>query len=57
MVVVLPDPLGPKRPKTCPRCTCNERSLSATMSPYSFVRDVVSMTKLFVVMAAFRPGV
>src|SRR5690606_28007088 len=37
-VVVLPDPLGPSRPKISPRRTSNETSATATLSPYRFCR-------------------
>ena len=48
MVVVLPDPLGPSRPKISPLVICKSRALSAVFflrpqkSRYVFVRFRVS---------------
>src|SRR5205085_963220 len=47
IVVVLPDPLGPRKPKTPPRGTRRVRWSTATTSPYCFVSSVVSMTLPF----------
>src|SRR2546421_753822 len=47
IVVVLPEPLGPRKPKTPPRGTRSVRWSTATTSPYCFVRSVVSMTLPF----------
>src|SRR3954468_23928735 len=50
MVVVLPDPLGPRRPKISPLRICRSRALRATFfrrpqkSRYSLVRFRVSTT-------------
>src|SRR3989442_3904669 len=43
MVVVLPEPLGPRKPKTSPRITCKCRSLTATRLPKAFVSLLVLM--------------
>src|SRR5271157_2190425 len=43
MVVVLPAPLGPKRPKTLPRSTLKETLSSAAMLPYCLVNPVTSI--------------
>jgi hypothetical protein len=34
MVVVFPDPFGPRNPVTTPGFTVNDRSFTATVSPY-----------------------
>src|SRR5947207_4926333 len=47
IVVVFPEPLGPRKPKTPPRGTRSVRWSTATTSPYCFVRSVVSMTLPF----------
>ena len=39
-VVVFPHPLGPSREKNSPPSICNDTSLTATVSPNCFVRDV-----------------
>src|SRR2546423_2658900 len=44
IVVVLPEPLGPRNPKTPPRGTRSVRWSTAMTSPYCFVRSVVSIT-------------
>src|SRR5947207_4174546 len=44
IVVVLPEPFGPRNPNTPPRGTRSVRRSTATTSPYCFVRSVVSMT-------------
>ena len=43
IVVVLPAPLGPSRPKISPRSTSNERWSTATTSPYRLTRFFISM--------------
>src|SRR5258707_654712 len=43
-VVVLPEPLGPRKPKTSPRMTCRCRSLTAISLPKAFVSLLVLMT-------------
>src|SRR5690349_18754390 len=43
MVVVLPAPFGPRKPVTLPGSMPNERSLTATLSPYRFVRPRTSI--------------
>ena len=53
MVVVLPEPFGPSSPKTWPRGTSSERSSTATILPYRFVSDVVSMTKFPAIVSPF----
>src|SRR2546429_8510269 len=47
IVVVFPEPLGPRKPKTPPRGTRSVRWSTATPSPYWFVSSVVSMTLPF----------
>src|SRR5437660_933523 len=44
IVVVLPEPLGPRKPKTSPRMTCRWRSLTATRFPKAFVSLLVLIT-------------
>src|SRR2546425_97131 len=46
MVVVLPDPLGPRKPKTSPRMTWRFKSLTATRFPNALVNLVVLITVL-----------
>src|SRR3954452_20022390 len=43
MVVVLPAPLGPRKPKMSPSSTTKERSSTAWRPPNSFVRPTVSI--------------
>jgi hypothetical protein len=43
MVVVFPAPFGPRNPVTLPGSTVNERSLTATFSPYLLVRPRTSI--------------
>src|SRR4051812_45036001 len=38
MVVDLPAPFGPRKPRTSPRSTPKERSFTATFAPNAFVR-------------------
>ena len=38
IVVVLPAPLGPRKPRTSPSCTSNDRLSTATKRPYFFER-------------------
>src|ERR1700726_3317573 len=44
MVVVLPEPLGPRKPKIVPRLTCIERSRTTTLPPDDLVSPCTSMT-------------
>src|ERR1700726_3731703 len=44
MVVVLPEPLGPRKPKIVPRLTCIDRSRTTTLPPNDLVRPCTSMT-------------
>src|SRR5262245_36010138 len=44
MVVVLPAPLGPMKPRICPRSTVSDRRSSATNSPYFFARSLATTT-------------
>src|SRR5258708_725326 len=44
IVVVLPAPLGPIKPKTSPFLRSNSSDLMANSSPYFFVRSWVSIT-------------
>src|SRR5437899_10752793 len=46
IVVVLPDPLGPRKPKTSPRITWRFKSLTATRFPNALVNLVVLITVL-----------
>src|SRR6516164_7390642 len=43
IVVVLPAPFGPRKPVTLPGSMPNVRSLTATLSPYRFVRPRTSI--------------
>src|SRR2546428_10920198 len=45
IVVVLPEPFGPRNPNTPPFGTWSDRWSTATTSPYRFVRPSVSMTR------------
>src|SRR5688500_11540751 len=38
-VVVLPAPLGPRKPNSSPRATCRDNEFTAVNFPYRFVRD------------------
>src|SRR6184192_2941949 len=42
MVVVLPEPLGPMRPRTSPRATVSDSASTATRPPKRLVRSAVS---------------
>src|SRR5918911_1571 len=42
IVVVLPAPLGPTKPRICPRSTAIVNRSSATNVPYVFVKSLVS---------------
>jgi hypothetical protein len=42
MVVVLPAPLGPTKPNSCPGSTVNDKPSSATTSPYRRARSATS---------------
>src|SRR5580693_9252066 len=44
MVVVLPEPFGPRKPKIVPRLTCIERSRTTTRPPNDLVSPCTSMT-------------
>src|ERR1039458_5773135 len=44
IVVVLPEPLGPRKPVTLPGPTSNDRSSTALTSPKSLVRPRASIT-------------
>src|SRR5579885_2832854 len=46
IVVVLPEPLGPRKPNTSPRITCRCRSFTATRFPKTLVSLLVLMTVL-----------
>ena len=52
MVVVLPEPLGPRKPKIVPRFTCMERSRTTCRPPKDLVRPCTSMTISGVATAA-----
>src|SRR6185369_10194107 len=43
IVVDLPAPLGPRNPVTCPGRTVNDKSSTATRSPYRLVRPTASI--------------
>src|SRR5690348_3484384 len=43
IVVLLPAPFGPRKPKTSPSSTENETSLMARLAPYVLVSEDVSM--------------
>ena len=47
-VVVLPEPLGPRRPKMRPRGTSMDRLSTAMIGPYRLVRPWVRITELFI---------
>src|SRR6202041_3971893 len=49
MVVDLPAPLAPRKPRTSPGATENVRSLTASLSPYRLDRFLI------VIMRAFEP--
>src|SRR3989442_2337742 len=44
IVVVLPAPLGPRKPKTSPCSTARSIPRTASMSPYVFTRPLTSIT-------------
>ena len=44
MVVVLPEPLGPRKPKIVPRLTCIDRLRTTCRPPNDLVRPCTSMT-------------
>ena len=46
MVVVLPDPFGPRYPKTSPRSIENVTSSTPRARPYHFVRDSISIAAI-----------
>ena len=54
MVVVLPAPLGPKRPTTSPARTANEMASTARTVPYSLVRFVIFNTFPSFMVPVFR---
>jgi hypothetical protein len=43
IVVLLPAPLGPRKPKTSPRATVRETPRTASISPYVLLRSSTSM--------------
>ena len=43
IVVVLPAPLSPRKPKTSPRFTSNDTSRTASIDPYDFDRLRIEM--------------
>src|SRR3979411_1003944 len=53
-VVVFPAPLGPRKPKTSPRCTSRSSESTAVIdAPYRFVRPWVVMTFPFAIGISF----
>src|ERR1700761_1856415 len=46
MVVDLPEPLGPRKPVTTPGCTVNDKSSTASFSPYRFVSPTASIMRV-----------
>src|ERR1700681_906291 len=50
MVVVLPEPLGPRQPNIVPRLTCIERSRTTTLPPNDLVSPCTSTTTSGVVL-------
>src|ERR1700733_5032565 len=55
-VVVLPAPLGPTSPMTSPGATRNDRSSTATTSPYSLVSPLTSITRVIYTYGRPAPG-
>jgi hypothetical protein len=45
IVVDLPEPFGPRKPVTIPGLTENDRSFTAVVSPYRFVRPLASIMR------------
>ncbi len=43
MVVLFPDPFGPRKPRISPRFTVSERWSTATKRPKRFTRSLASM--------------
>ena len=56
MVVVLPEPLGPRKPKIVPRLTCIDRSRTTTRPPNDLVRPFTSMTTSRAASGAIAAG-
>src|SRR2546425_12946542 len=57
-VVVFPAPLGPRNPKTSPRCTSRSSPSTAVIDgPYRFVRPWVVMTFPFAIGISFTNDV
>jgi hypothetical protein len=54
MVVVLPAPLGPTNPVTCPSATLNEIPSRATADPKRLRRPVTSMVAFMLVKVRSR---
>src|ERR1700755_2722455 len=54
MVVDLPAPLGPRKPRTSPRSTAKVRSFTATFTPNAFVRFSTLITAFL--LRALTPG-
>src|ERR1039457_7467796 len=57
MVVVLPLPLGPIKPKTLPSGTLRERSSTAVTSPKVLVTLEISTAGIGMVGAVFQSGI
>src|ERR1700694_354013 len=56
-VVVFPAPLGPKKPKTSPRCTSRSSPSTAVIDgPYRLVKPRVVMTFPFAIGISFTTG-
>ena len=52
MVVVLPAPFGPRKPKISPRRTWSEMPSTAVKSPYFFVRSWIAIMESDVITSA-----
>ena len=46
IVVLLPAPLGPRKPKTSPGATANETPRTASIAPKDLVRSLTSMAEV-----------
>src|SRR6476469_5941217 len=57
IVVVLPAPFGPRKPKISPRCSSNETLSTIVLSPMIFVRVVAVRVGLVSFIRAPFPGV
>src|SRR5437588_438748 len=55
IVVDFPAPLGPRNPVTIPGRTVNDRSCTATLSPYRFVRPLASIMGILPGMSGGMP--